>query len=414
MKKHGARTVYLTFSSLTAFLFQLSFTVNMVYFVTTARLDPLQLVLVGTVLETSVLIFEVPTGIVADVYSRRLSIIIGVFLISAGFAVTGLWPHFAPILIGQVLWGLGYTFTSGAQQAWISDEIGEEHSAAIFLRGARYSQIGALAATGASVWLAQNQLNTPILVTAGLFVLLGLYLILFMPEDGFHPTPREDRTTWQHMLQTFRSGIGMLRIRPALVGILLIGLFFGMYSEGYDRLWTASLLQRFQLPTLGGLNEVAWMGLIAASIQILSAGSTWLVEKRFDLRHSKMLIRLLAGLSALLLASLAGFALGGNFGLAVGLVVAIGVIRETIYPLYTAWVNRRLDSRVRATVISMSSQVDALGQIAGGPALGVIARQFTIQAGLLGSTILLSPVLVMFAWQIKNGGEAQLEAASEA
>lgn len=406
MKKHGARAVYLTYSTLKAFLFQLSFTVNLVYFVETARLDPLQLVLVGTVLETSILIFEVPTGIVADVYSRRLSIIIGVFLIAAGFGVTGLWARFAPILVGQVLWGIGYTFTSGAQQAWISDEIGEENSAEIFLRGARYSQVGALAATGVSVLLAQNQLNLPILVTAGLFVLLGFYLILFMPEDGFRPTPREDRTTWQHLLQTFRSGIGMLRIRPALIGILLVGLFFGLYSEGYDRLWTASLLQRFQLPSIAGLNEVAWMGLIAGGIQIFSAGSIWLVEKRFDFSHSNILIRLLAGLSVLLVASLSGFALGGNFGVAVALVIAIGVIRETIYPLYTAWVNRRLDSRVRATVISMSSQVDALGQIAGGPVLGVIARQFTIQAGLLGSVIMLSPVLALLAWQMKNGGEA--------
>ncbi len=409
MGKSRPRIVYLTFCAVTAGFFQLVFTVDMVYFVKEARLDPLQLVLVGTFLETSVMVFEVPTGIVADVYSRRLSVIIGVFLIAAGFAVTGLWPLFMPILLGQVLWGLGWTFTSGANQAWISDEIGEEHAAAIFLRGARFQQIGALVGTAASVLLAQSRLNVPFLVSAAGFVLLGIYLILVMPEAGFHPTPREQRTSWQQMAHTYRSGLGMLRIRPALVGILLIGLFLGLYSEGYDRLWTASLLERFELPTIAGLNEVAWIGLIAVSSQILSMVSTWLTEKRLNMSRAKDLIRLLSALSALLLAALAGFALGGNFALAVSLVIAIAVIRETMAPLYTAWVNLRLESRVRATVISMSSQVDAIGQIAGGPVLGVIARQSGIQAGLLGSTVLLSPVLLLFAWQMKNNMKSSQE-----
>jgi DHA3 family tetracycline resistance protein-like MFS transporter len=55
----------------------------------------------------------------------------------------------------------------------------------------------------------------------------------------------------------------------------------------------------------------------------------------------------------------------------------------------------------------MSSQVDALGQISGGPVLGFVARQFSIKAGLLSSTILLSPVQLLFAIQIKNRGETQ-------
>lgn len=205
----------------------------------------------------------------------------------------------------------------------------------------------------------------------------------------------------------------MLRIRPALVGILLIGFFFGLYSEGYDRLWTASLLERFELPALAGLNEVAWMGLISASIQILSAGSTWLAEKRLDFSQSARMINVMAGLSTLLLAALAGFALIGSLGLAVSLVIAVGVIRETIYPLYTAWVNQRLDSNVRATVLSMSSQVDAVGQIAGGPVVGVVAKQFTLQAGLLSSVVLLSPVLLLFARQMKKRAETSPDALSE-
>ena len=117
--------VYLALEGGASLLFAMIFNVNMIYQVTVAQLNPLQLVLVGTTLETTVFLFEIPTGIVADLYSRRISVIIGYFLIGAGFILEGSLPIFGTILLAQLLWGLGYTFTSGATQAWISDEIGE-------------------------------------------------------------------------------------------------------------------------------------------------------------------------------------------------------------------------------------------------------------------------------------------------
>jgi hypothetical protein len=72
---------------------------------------------VGTTLEGCIFLFEVPTGVVADVYSRRLSIIIGFFLIGAGFIVEGSFPVFGAVLLSQVFWGIGYTFTSGATES---------------------------------------------------------------------------------------------------------------------------------------------------------------------------------------------------------------------------------------------------------------------------------------------------------
>ena len=78
-----------------------------VYRLQTAGLSPFQLVLIGTVLELSVFIFEVPTGIVADLYSRRRSVIIGMFLIGAGFVLEGLFPVFTVMLLAQVIWGVG-------------------------------------------------------------------------------------------------------------------------------------------------------------------------------------------------------------------------------------------------------------------------------------------------------------------
>lgn len=403
LKHHSARTVYTVFNVAVSMFFALAFVVNMVYFVTVAKLNPLQLVLIGTSMELSIFIFEIPTGVVADTISRRASVIIGVFLLGVGTFLMGFIPQFLPILIAQVTWGLGYTFTSGALDAWISDEVGEENAPAVFLNGAKMSQWGGLAGVPVSILLAQGHINTPILVSAGLFWVLGFYLIRFMPENGFKPTPREDRTNWQHMLQTTRKGIGMLKVRPALASILFIGLFFGLYSEGFDRLWNAHILEQFTFPELFGFKMITWFGIMEAVQQILIIVAVSRVEKRADTSQTPTLVRGLAGLSAALAGFLLLFALAGNLWLSVSAVIAIGVVRGLIWPLYTAWVNHRLDSSVRATVLSMSGQVDSIGQIASGPLLGVVARNFGIRTGLLGSVLLLVPVLPLLLRQLKNG-----------
>lgn len=255
-----ALRIYLTFNAVSSLAYSMVFTLYNVYVVTTARLDPLQLVLLGTALEASVFIFEVPTGVVADVFSRRLSILIGLVLIGIGFVVTGVFPSFWLILFGQVLWGLGFTFTSGAQQAWISDEIGEEHAAAAFLRGAQLENLGALAGVALGTGLGLISVALPIWLGGVIFFLLAGWLLLVMPERGFHPTPAGERSTWQRMAHTLAEGLRMVRRRPALVGILAIGLIYGLYSEGFDRLWTALMIERFEMEGLAGLSTVTWFG----------------------------------------------------------------------------------------------------------------------------------------------------------
>ena len=141
MRRADATRLYYVLQVL---LFMPTWVVMAVYLVQTVHLSPLQLVLMGTAMEAAVFLFEVPTGVVADTYSRRLSLIIGYFgmgiawmlvaVVSAPFAIIGLWA----------LWGLAYTFTSGAEEAWISDEVGVEHVGRVFLKGSRIRYIGSV------------------------------------------------------------------------------------------------------------------------------------------------------------------------------------------------------------------------------------------------------------------------------
>src|SRR5436309_13998026 len=107
-----------------------------VYFVQTVGMSPLQLVLVGTFMELSVFVFELPTGIVADVYSRRLSTIVGYLIMGLAMIFVGLVAEGWAVILGWAIWGFGYTFTTGAEDAWLADELGVEHVRPVYLRSA--------------------------------------------------------------------------------------------------------------------------------------------------------------------------------------------------------------------------------------------------------------------------------------
>jgi DHA3 family tetracycline resistance protein-like MFS transporter len=402
-RKWEARRAYLWLTAAQSVAFALIFTVDMVYQVQVVGLTPLQLVLVGTTLEVTIFLFEVPTGVVADVYSRRLSILIGLALIGLGFILQGSIPTFAAVLTAQLLWGIGYTFTSGATQAWITDEVGETQVGPIFLRGSQIDNLVGIAASVIAIVIGNVLLNLPILLGGALFVVLAAGLVLVMPEQHFHATPTSERSSWRQMSDTLRAGLRLVRGRRILLAILGIGLFYGLYSEGLDRLNTKHLLESFTLPEMGGLQPVVWIGAIGLIGQFLSAGVLRLAEKRLDMTTGRPLARALLGVNVVLVGGLVGFALAGSFVMAVLFRWLITVSRTLIEPVYATWINQHIDSSVRATIISMSSQVDAFGQMVGGPPVGVFGERFGIRAALAASAAILSPVVALTAVILRRG-----------
>jgi DHA3 family tetracycline resistance protein-like MFS transporter len=402
-RKWEARRAYLWLTAAQSVAFALIFTVDMVYQVQVVGLTPLQLVLVGTTLEVTIFLFEVPTGVVADVYSRRLSILIGLALIGLGFILQGSIPTFAAVLTAQLLWGIGYTFTSGATQAWITDEVGETQVGPVFLRGSQIGNLAGIAASVVAIGIGSALLNLPILLGGALFIILTTGLMLVMPEQHFHPNPTSERSSWRQMSDTFRAGLRLVRGQRILLAILAIGLFYGLYSEGLDRLNTKHLLETFTLPEMGGLQPVVWIGAIGLIGQFLSAGVLRLAEKRLDMTTGRPLARALLGVNVVLVGGLVGFALAGSFVMAVLFRWLITLSRTLIEPIYATWINQHIDSSVRATVISMSSQVDAFGQIVGGPPIGVFGERFGIRAALAASAAILSPVVALTALILRRG-----------
>src|SRR6476646_9692899 len=189
------RRIYLAYSALTGFAFYIGATATSVYLITRVGVNPLELVLVGTVLEITVTLCEVPTGIVADTISRKVSILIGLVLIAGGFVLYAV-PNYWVILAGQVVWGAGYTFTSGADVAWITDEVGEVDARPLYVRAAQARQIAHLAGIVVGAALGVVALWAPIAIGGLLHLVIAGWLLVRMPETGFvRPAPDERHRT---------------------------------------------------------------------------------------------------------------------------------------------------------------------------------------------------------------------------
>ncbi len=396
MKRLGAYKIYLVMVVASTFFFSVAFTTSAIYRFSMAGLNPLQLVLLGTALEGSIFLFEIPTGVVADIYSRRLSVIIGFALIGCGLLLEGTFQLFFTILAAQIIWGIGYTFISGAQDAWLADEIGEENLTPTYLRASQLAQLATLAGIVINVSLASIQLNLPFFLGGIGHIVLAVFLALFMPETAFKPAQQQERQTWKKMGLTFQEGMSAIRQRPLLVTILGIALVYGLYSEALDRLWEAHLLDTFTLPSIASLDTVVWFGIINAAIMIVAIGTTEIVRQRADKLDQRHMVILLALFSATMSLGLLLFGLAAGFAMALAAYSMVAIARKTLQPLYSAWINRGIPSQVRATVLSTYGQMDAIGQLLGGPAVGAIATHFGLRAAMVVAGLLLALVLPLY------------------
>ena len=391
-------------SATLSFAFTLAFTLQGLYFVTVAKLNPLQLLLIGATLEGAAFLLEVPTGVVADVYSRRRSVILGCLCLGIAMALVAAFPTFCALLPTQVVSAAGYTFLSGAQQAWLADEVGEDRAAHLYLLGSQYGRAAGIAGIGATALLAPLGLAVPMLAGSAVTLLLALYLWLRMPEDGFSPALQRERETWAVLSGTFRQGLKEVRASRVLTLLMLTALLYGASSEALDRLNEFLLVREVGLP--GGLSAANWFILLTLAAQIIGLGVTEPLRRRINpanVRAAATALRWVLGLSV---TALLAFAYAPGFGWAALALVIHGVLRGLYSPLYDAWINRGLNPASRATVNSIASQADALGQMTFSPIFGVLGNTLGVQAALALAALMRVPTLTLLS---RTGGAEHVE-----
>ena len=381
--------------------------VTSLYLVTVLHLSPLQLVLMGTAMEATVFLCEVPTGVVADTYSRRLSLIIGFIGMGAAWLLVGVVSSPAIVIALWVLWGVSYTFTSGAYQAWITDEVGVERVGLVFLRGARFAYAGSFVGLLMFVALGTVSLRAAVICSGALTIAGGVACIFLMPETGFIRRPRAERASaFRELTTTAADGGRYVRAQPLLLLLIGIALVGGMSAEAFDRLKEAHFIRDVGLPSVGHFQPVVWFGAFSVVAMLFGFFAVGRLQKRFERTGTTGLAKLLFGFTGSMVVAQLVFALTGMAMVAVVSLISIYLVRGLVYPLWSTWVNQQVtDSSVRATVLSITGQADAIGQATGGPVLGVIGNVWGIRAALTTGALVLTPALGLYARALRHGGQ---------
>jgi DHA3 family tetracycline resistance protein-like MFS transporter len=371
------------------------------YLVRTLQFSPLQLIVVASATEAAIMLCEIPTGVVADTYGRRLSIVIGLAGMGAAVALVGVASAPWLVIVLWAAWGVASTFKSGAYEAWIADEVDSANAGSVFLRGARMRYLGSMVGLCSCVALGLVSLRATVIAGGAVYLACALACVLVMPETGFSTRVREDgsRALWA------TAAIGMRFVRGNTLVLLLVGtaVFAGVGAVALDRLPEAHVLRDVGVPS--SVDPVIAFGAVAGITMLFAFFAVQPVIRRVDRDGTPAVAKLLVFFTVATIAAQIAFALGASFGVVMAAWVAALVARSLIAPLYTTWLNRQVDDpRIRATVLSIGGQATAVGQAGGGPALGVIGNVAGIPAALVTGALLGLPAVALYARALRHGG----------
>ena len=372
-----------------------------VWWVVELELEPLQLLLLGAALEVTVLLAEVPTGVVADLYSRKWSMVTSYLLMGAAMSLAPITPAFGVLLVWQVLWSIGWTFQSGADTAWVTDEI-EGDPAPLIVRHAVWRSGGLLLGLPVTALAGLWSLEGAMVMVGLLSIAVALALAVVMPEHGFTPIETSPDGRWADALRTWRTGARVVvnsRMLRIVVGTMVL---MGMADEAIDRLDVLRLVQ-LGLPDFADDQGVVFFGAIWWGMTILNIPvMLWLadrVESSTD-QTAARLMQLLLIASAI---GVAALALSPAITIAIAGWTVRDVGREVIEPIGVGLANRHASSDVRATVISFRGQAEAVGEVMGGIALGAVAQLTTVPIALACAAILLVAAALPYAGAAAGG-----------
>jgi MFS family permease len=343
------------------------------------------------------LVFEIPTGVLADTRGRRFS-----FLLGAGTLLTStllylfMWQMHAPLwgfAIASILLGLGFTFFSGATEAWLVDALGESGFTgsleSVFGRAQIVAGGAMLTGSVAGGVIAQlTNLGVPYAVRAAM---LGVTLVVawwFMHDIGF--TPERGVTTAKAVRNVISGAVdGGLRNRPVrwlmLASPLVGGVgFYAFYA-----------FQPYLLELYGDPNAYSIAGLAAAIVAGAQILGGWLVPRirRLFKRRTDALI--LGGVVNVALLALVG--LIPSFWLAIALLASWALIFAFEMPLRQAFINGLIPSEQRATVLSFDSFMGSAGGVVIQPSLGRVADVYGYPASYVVSAA-IQALAVPFAF----------------
>ena len=394
-------------------------------FLLDAGLSNLEAFAANAFFTAGMLIFEIPTGVVADTVGRRASYLIGTVTLAATTALYWLlWVWESPFwawAIVSVLLGLGFTFFSGAVDAWLVDALtATGYSGSLESVFGRAQIVGGVAMLSGSVLggvIAQfTDLGVPFLVRAAVLVVMFVVAALLMHDIGF--TPDRSENPLQATRTVFRASVRYGLGNPPVRWLMLASPF----TAGVG-IYVFYALQPYLLELWGDEQAYTVAGLAAALLSgaaiVGGAIAPW-VRKLFRRRTSSILLATVSSAVVLL-----GLGLVRNFWVAIALVAVWGIASAIDDPVHRAYLNDMIPSKQRATVLSFDSLMGSGGGVVFQPLLGRAADLGGYGASLIWSGV-ITAVAVPFvllsraqhapadtAREVNEGADATTDAGAE-
>lgn len=318
-------------------------------------------------------LFEVPTGVIADVRGRRLSYLLGTLtLVLSTLLYLVMWWITAPFwawAIASVLLGLGFTFFSGAVQAWLVDALEATGYTGklddVFAKGEIVEGSAMLAGSVAGGYLAQvTSLGAPYMLRAAVLTVSFATAWVLMKDTGF--TPKRKNPPMREVGSVLRGGIEFGWRNPPVRWVM----FGNVFTDGVA-IYAFYAMQPYLLELYGDPEAYGVAGLAAAVVGGAQIGGGVLVPRLarvFGRRTSVLLVSVLVST-----ACLAVIAALPVFWIAVTLMTVWGLVFATVMPIRQAYVNRIIPSEHRATVLSFESLMGSAGGVGAQPILGRVA-----------------------------------------
>jgi MFS family permease len=318
-------------------------------------------------------IFEVPTGVVADTRGRQFSYVLGaVTLIASTLLYLVMWQVHAPLLgwaVASILLGLGFTFFSGATEAWLVDALKATAYTGslerVFGRAQTVGGAAMLVGTVSGGFIAQaTNLGVPYIIRAAMLVVTVVVAIRFMRDLGFERQRNVSAIT--AVRNVIRGSVDGGFRNPPVRWLMLAAPFSA--GAGIFAFYAAQpyLLELFGDKTAYGIAGLA--AAIVAGVQIVGGLTVSRVRRLFGRRTSALVI---GGVLNVVL--LVGLWLTRDFVVALLLLAAWSFVSAVESPLRQAFINGLIPSAQRATVLSFDSLMGSTGGVIAQPALGRVA-----------------------------------------
>jgi MFS family permease len=376
---HVVRT-YLVISGLFTLSASVIWGVNTLFLID-AGLDIFEVFIANAAFTAGMVIFEIPTGVVADTSGRRRSFLLSAVILMIGtigyVAAAAAGGGLLPFVAASVTLGLGFSFYSGAVEAWLVDALNatgyDGQLDPVFARGSMVSGAAELVGAISGGLLGSVDLALPFIVRAVLLAMVFVVGLATMHDIGFTPRATHLSAMPTEMNRVLRASLTYGLQSRSVRLLLIVSLVHGGFL-----MWAWYAWQPYFLDLLG--RDAVWVaGIVAALIALATIAGNGLVD--YITRFCGKRTTLLLWSSGVLALASVGVGLVDSFWPAVALfLVAMGAVGLGT-PVQQAYLHAVVPSTERATVVSLASLVGSAGGIGGSLGLGYLSRSQSVAAG---------------------------------